>query len=97
MPNDAALPYLTYETAIDSLDGVLTVTATPWMRTESWAPLDAVINGISDYIGRGICIPFDDGVMLVNKATPFSQRRTDEDDTSIKGYLTSIQIEFLSK
>lgn len=96
VPDDAKMPYVTYETAIDSLDGAITLTATPWMRTESWAPLDAIVNEISDYIARGITVPFDNGVMLVNKGTPFAQRRVDE-DTSVKGYLTSIQIEFLSK
>lgn len=96
IPDDAILPYLTYETAIDSLDGLLSVTATPWMRTASWAPLDAILNGIEEYISRGLTIPFDDGVMLVNKSTPFAQRRVDE-DTSVKGYLIQIQIEYLSK
>jgi hypothetical protein len=96
VPDEAQLPYTTYETAIDSLDGALTVTATPWMRTLSWAPLDAIMADIEAYIGRGRTIAFDDGVLLINKATPFAQRRVDE-DTSIKGYLISIQIEFLSK
>lgn len=97
VPDDVNLPYLVYEGAFDSLDGSMSVTGTPWMRTESWVPLDTILNGISDYIGRGLTIPFDDGVLLVNKATPFAQRRTDEENNSIKGYLISIQIEFLSK
>lgn len=97
VPENVNLPYLTYEGAIDSLDGVISLTGTPWMRTASWVPLDVIANSISDYIGRGLTIPFDEGVMLVNKATPFAQRRTDEDDDSVKGYLINLQIEFLSK
>lgn len=96
VPDEATLPYITYETAIDSLDGMLSLTATAWMRTASWVPLDVIVNEISDFIGRGRTIAFDEGVMLVNKGTPFAQRRVDE-DTSIKGYLITTQIEYLSK
>jgi len=37
VPDGAELPYITYETATDSIENVLPLTASLWYRTTSWA------------------------------------------------------------
>lgn len=96
IPEDAKLPYVTYETMIDSLDNEVAPTGTIWMRTASWAPLDSILSSLETYIGRGKLIPMDSGVMLVNRGNPFAQRTNDEIERSVKGYLINLSVEYLS-
>lgn len=96
VPDDATLPYVTYETIIDSLDSSVMPNATVWMRTESWSPLDSIQTAVEQYIDRGRLIKMDIGSMFVNKGSPFAQRTVDENDKSIKGYLFTLEVEFLS-
>lgn len=96
VPDDAKLPYVTYETIIDSLDSSVMPTATVWMRTDSWTPLDEYQSIVENYIDGGRLIKMDVGSMMVHRGTPFAQRTTDENDKSIKGYLFNIEVEFLS-
>lgn len=96
IPDDARLPYVTYETMIDSLDSDVAPTGTIWMKTESWAPLDSILSQLESYIGHGKLIPMDSGVMLVNRGNPFAQRTNDEGDRSVKGYIINLSVEYLS-
>lgn len=96
IPDDAQLPYCTYQTILDSLDYALFPLGHVWMRTVSWEALDAVQKRIEAYIGKGITIEMNEGYLFICKGSPFAQRETDENDSSIKGYLLNIQAEFLS-
>lgn len=97
IPDDAQLPYCTYQTLIDSLDAPVFPMGHVWMRTDSWKPLDTIQMRVERYIEGGRILPMDEGKLFVCKGRPFSQRETDESNNSIKGYLINIQIEYLSK
>lgn len=97
VPDNAQLPYCTYDTVIDSLDYAVPASASIWNRADSWATLDGIINAVSSYIDRGILVAMDNGRILINKGTPFAMRMDEENDKTIKGYSINIQIEFLTK
>lgn len=96
IPDEAQLPYQTYQTIIDGLDYAVFPVAHTWDRKISWEALDAVQKRIEAYIGRGKTIKMDEGYLYICKGSPFSQRVSDENDSSIKGYLYNIQVEYLA-
>lgn len=97
IPEDAQLPYCTYQTILDGLDYAVFPLGHIWMRSVSWGALDAIQKRIEAYIDTGKIIKMDEGNLFICKGSPFAQRVRDEEDSSIKGYLLNIQAEFLSK
>ena len=96
IPDDAVLPYCTYETIVDSLDNAVFPLGHIWDRNLSWNNRDAILAQVSAYIGHGKIIKLDEGRMFVCKGTPFAQRRSDEADDTVKGYEIQLQIEFFT-
>ncbi len=95
VPDDATLPYITYETATDSLDNVLSLTASVWYRSKSWELIERKTAEIARAIYAMSPIQLDDGYLWLNKGTPFAQRMTDPDDT-IRRMIINVQAEFLT-
>ncbi len=97
VPEDAKMPYITYQVIIDDLDSVVFPTASIWYRSDSWADADAKVNEISQYIETMLPVPLkDNGFMHVTKGTPFAQRMA-ENDTTVKRYVLNLGIEFLTE
>ncbi len=96
IPENAQLPYCTYQTIIDGLEYAVFPLGHIWMRSVSWNALDALQRRIESFIGMGRIIKMDEGRLFICKGSPFAQRERDEEDSSIKGYLINIQAEFLS-
>lgn len=97
VPDDAQMPYITYQVIIADLDDVVFPTASIWYRSDSWAQADAKVNEISQYIETMLPIPLKDGgFMHITKGTPFAQRMA-ETDTTVKRYLLNLGIEFLTE
>lgn len=95
VPDDATLPYITYEAQTDSLDGVLSLTSSLWYKSTSWKDISDKADEISDYIGLGITIPLDTGYLWIVRGTPFAQRLADND--MVKRIIINIQAEYLSR
>lgn len=95
VPDEAELPYITYETKTGFFNNQLTLTASLWYRSKSWKDISEKEMQISDYIGRGgVMVRYDNGAMWVTRASPWSQRMSDSND-SIRRIVLNIQIEFL--
>lgn len=96
VPENAALPRLTYEFASNDFDYPVALTFSVWDRSTSWSSVTNKANEISEAIGRGgKMIPFDGGAIWVTRGTPFAQRLADEDD-SIRRIMININAEFLT-
>ena len=95
VPDNAQLPYITYEASKDYFGSTLAQTASLWIRATGWSSITAKEKEISDYIGRGgKMIPFDNGVLWIRRGLPWAQRMADEDDT-IRRIVLNIEIEFV--
>lgn len=96
VPDDAALPYITYEVSSDSFGNKLAQSASLWYRDSSWASITEKEQQISEYITRGgRTVAFDGGAMWIRKGTPWVQRMSEPSDDMIRRIVLNIQIEFL--
>jgi len=96
VPDDAELPYITYEVVLDDYDNGIITTASLWYRGTSWAEIDEKLNAITDVISVISPLPIDGGFMYVTKASPWCQRMADETDRTIKRYLLNVGVNFLT-
>lgn len=96
VPDDLALPYITYSVAEDDFNYSVSLTASIWYRSKRWDEITAKLEEIADTIGRGgVMVPYDGGAIWIKKGSPFAQRVTDEDD-SIRRIYMNIEAEFIS-
>lgn len=96
VPDEARLPYITYEVASDSFDNPLALTASLWYRSSSWAEITEKEQEISDFITRGgRMVAYDDGAMWIQKDSPWAQRMNDDSDDMVRRIVLNISIEFL--
>lgn len=96
VPEDAAMPRLTYSVVSDSLGSTVAPSASLWYRTSSWQEITEKKEQISSAIGRGgKLVHYDGGAIWIKRGVPFSRRVHDEDDKIRRIYI-NIEAEFLS-
>lgn len=96
VPDDATLPYITYEVSSDSFGTQLMQSASLWYRSSSWADITQKEEQIAEFITRGgRTLKYDDGVMWIQKASPWAQRMADPSDEMIRRIVLSVLVEFL--
>lgn len=96
VPEEAALPYLTYTPMFDSWGGQLALTVNLWYRTSSEAVPSAKAQEISDALSGGKYISCDGGALLLTRGSPWCQSLTDDTDATIKRRYINITAEFLT-
>ena len=96
VPDDATLPYISYEVMTDNIGNTVYLSASLWDRSTKWATINAKAREIAELLGySGTTVRFDNGVMFVTQGSPFAQRMADDDDT-IRRILLNFAVEFLS-
>lgn len=96
VPDDAKLPYITYEVETDNIGTTVYLSASLWTRSTSWAAVTQKAQQIADELNQGgNTIIFDDGVVWITQGSPFAQRMADDDDT-IRRIMLNFAVEFLS-
>lgn len=95
VPEDAAIPRLTYNWSESELDAPVAISASLWYRSKKWREITQKAGEIYDAIGYGgAVLPITGGYIWVTRGTPFSQRLTDPDD-GIRRILLNFTAEFL--
>ena len=98
VPDDAVMPYITYEAETDSLDRVLTMSGSLWYRGTLWKDIDAKAQQISKALnewGHWIC-EIDGGYLWINAGEPFARRMTEPNDLNVRRIVLNIEAEFLT-
>ena len=96
VPDDATLPYITYEASEDYFNSTLAQTASLWYRSPSWTAIIDKEQEIASFIGRGgRMIAFTDGTFWIKRGTPWAQRMSDPSDEMIRRIVLNIEIEFM--
>lgn len=96
VPDNTALPYITYEVSSSDFGDTLAQTASLWYRSSSWSEITAKEQEISDFITRGgRMITYDGGALWIQKASPWAQRLDDPSDEMIRRIVLNIVVEFL--
>ena len=98
VPEDATLPYLTYELITSAWDGgEVGLTVNMWFRTASEKEPNAYVEKLSKAIGLGgVQIPCDDGVIWLKRGSPWAQSLTDGTDKTIKRRYINVTAEYLT-
>ena len=95
VPDDAAMPYITYSVSYDSFDNEVSLSASLWYRSTSWTPITVKAHEIRNYISMGgITLPTDNGIVWIKKGSPFYQRLGDV-EKNIKRIYFNIKAEYI--
>lgn len=93
-----AFPYITFQSMTDTLGNTLSINASLWYRSTSWADCNVKAEEISAAIGYGgKLLSYDGGAIWIKRSTPFAQNMGDDADDLIKRKLLTINIEYLSE
>lgn len=97
VPEDAVMPYITYDVATDSLGTVLSLSGSLWYNSLSWNDISDKAEEIAQYIATmdPPTIEIDGGRLYVTMGAPFAQRITDP-DPFIRRVLININVEFFT-
>lgn len=97
VPDDAKLPYITYQNESDMLDVKCLLTANIWYKSTSWKKIIDKAEEISKKINlHGHYIKeFDNGFLYITSGEPFMQTMSDPADELVKRVLLNITIEYL--
>ena len=99
VPDDAALPYLTYETKTDNFENRISLSASVWYRSTSWAAAEQKVAEIAQYIVKQdpCTIPIESGRIYITKGSPWATRMLDNTDNGVRRILMNINVEFLTE
>ncbi len=97
VPDDAQMPYITYEESTASFDQPISLTGMIWYHSESWREISQKADEIAQAVAVGYIAEVDSGFLYITPGTPFSQRRADESDAGIRGVYIILNAEFLTE
>ena len=98
VPDNATLPYLTYELITSAWGGgEVGLTVNMWFRTTSEKEPNAAVDKLSKAIGLGgVFLHCDDGVIWLKRGSPWAQSLTDATDKTIKRRYINVTAEYLT-
>lgn len=98
VPDEATLPYITFNVVTDALDNKIPLNGSLWYFGTSWAEVAAKAEQIARYVGEHghVVIKFDDGYMYVTQGSPFYQRVADASNELVRRIYINIMAEFIS-
>ena len=96
VPDDATLPYITYDVSVDDFGSPRLQNASLWYRSSSWSDITAKEQEIADFITRGgRMLKCDEGAIWIQKASPWAQRIGESSYDMIRRIILSVSVEFL--
>jgi hypothetical protein len=84
VPDDAVLPYITYQVNEPGWNNIGTIYARVWYRSTSFTSINAKVDQIKASVGEGVSIPTSGGAVYLTKGTPFAQNIPIEGDETLK-------------
>ena len=97
VPEDAAMPRITYSVSTDSIDNRLLLSGSLWYHSTSWEDISKKAEEIAQALVtmNPPAIEIDNGRLYLCKGSPFAQRMEDPDD-SIRRIYINLEAEFLT-
>ena len=97
VPQNAVMPYITYDVYTSRFEDVVTLSASIWYYSTSWKAISDKASEIARYIGTGFQVKkVDGGYMWITQGAPFAQRMSDPADEMIRRIYLITQAEFLT-
>ena len=96
VPDEAEMPYITYEASTANFDKPLFLSAQIWYHSPSWKEISQKAQEIARYIGYGYKIlRIDGGYLYIQQGSPFAQRMQENDDM-VRRMVINISAEFFT-
>ena len=100
VPDDAVMPYITYEAVSGNIGAQTTVSASIWYRSNSWKEISEKAEAIAKaiYEDARTAIQIDGGYMKVRlpNGTMHSDRMEEPTDKQVRRIRFSVELEFLT-
>lgn len=96
VPDDAVLPYITFEQADTTWDRPISISASVWYAGTSLTEVFSKVDEIKEKLGEGYRIPTESGCLWLYKDTSFAQV-LDADADSVKRVVLNIGMHALTK
>lgn len=94
VPDDAALPYITYSLSYDTFDNQVSMVANLWYQSTSWLGITNKLHEISEEITQGgKVLTTNNGYIWIKRGSPFGQRMGDVEN-DIKRMLINVSAEY---
>mgnify|MGYP006988836968 CR=1 FL=1 len=84
VPDDAQLPYITYQLQETDWRANTTIYARVWYRSTSLTEISAKVDEIAAAVGEGLSIPTPNGCVMLTRGTPFMQYMPMEGDDTLR-------------
>jgi hypothetical protein len=97
VPDEAQLPYITYQIAIPEWENPVALYARVWYRSTSFAAISAKVGEIDSAIGPGAVVPFEDGAIWLYKGTPFAQFMPMDGDPNLKCMYLNMSLQAITE
>lgn len=96
VPDDAKMPYITYNVSTGPLDGVQNLYASLWYKSYSWEEITHKADEIAKIIGEFgfYSVKIDGGYLFITLPPSFYQRMDDPSDDSIRRIYITVNAEF---
>lgn len=96
VPDNAVLPYITYNVVDDKLDRPVLMHGSLWYRDTKWTDITAKKNEIAQFLEGFVTYKLDNGWVWMVQGSPFAQRMSDPNDDQIRRVYMNVQAEFLT-
>lgn len=98
VPDDAQMPYITYNNVSDKLGTPVALTGSIWYRSAGWEDISIKADEISEYVNKNghAVLKVDNGYLYLTGGTPFAQRMSDNTDDMIRRIYINIMAEYLT-
>lgn len=98
VPEDAVMPYITYELMTDSLGTAIPMLASLWYYAMGWKEISRKAEEIAEYIATMSppAFPIDGGRIYITKGSPFAQRMSDE-NPFIRRIVLNVMVEYFTE
>lgn len=91
-PENAVLPYITYQVVEPDFGVTVPFYARVWYRGTSFEAINAKVDQIRSAIGRGAQVPTQNGAIWIYRDDQFAQNMPMEGDDTLKCVYLSMQI-----
>lgn len=93
VPDDATMPYITYQAAVGGFEDIVPLSASVWYYGTSWKDASQKVDEISRRLAGWTLVKLDDGQYIFlakQRDSQFAQRMADEADNDLvkRIYLT---------
>ena len=98
VPPEAALPYITYESATGKLGGMVGLTGSVWYCGTTWVHAARKAAEIGQHLEKEhVPIPLDGGGYLwLRQGTPFARLLGDPEDDRVRRVVLNLEAEFVT-